>query len=143
MGYKVHLTETCNDDTPNLVTHVETTLATIADSEVIEPIHAELDRKQCLPGQHLVDNCYGSGTAFFNSSDNYGVDLFGPARPDVSWQAKQVDAFDIFHIDFAAYRDLSVETHHQAMGRAHWESGETSDPARFESDAPPPNTDGE
>lgn len=102
VGYKVHLTETCDDDTPNLVTHVETTLATTADSTVIEPIHAELDRKQCVPGQHLVDNGYGSGMAFMKSQDDYGVDLFGPARPDVSWQAKQADAFDIshFHIDF-------------------------------------------
>jgi transposase len=102
VGYKAHLTETCDDDTPNLITHVETTLATTADSVVVDPIHADLKRKHCLPGQHLVDNGYGSGTAFVKSQDDYGVDLFGPARPDGSWQAKQADAFDIshFHIDF-------------------------------------------
>ena len=27
-GYKVHLTETCEDDTPNLITDVQTTPAT-------------------------------------------------------------------------------------------------------------------
>src|SRR5919199_939576 len=27
VGYKVHLTETCDDDLPNLITHVETTSA--------------------------------------------------------------------------------------------------------------------
>jgi transposase len=102
VGYKAHLTETCDDDTPNLITHVETTLATTADSVVVDPIHADLERKHCLPGQHLVDNGYGSGTAFVKSHADYGVNLFGPARPDVSWQAKQADAFDIshFHIDF-------------------------------------------
>lgn len=102
VGYKVHLTETCDDDLPHLITHVETTLATEADSEVVEPIHAELKRKDCLPDQHLVDNGYGSGTAFVQSQQAYGVDLFGPARPDSSWQAQTEGAFDIshFHIDF-------------------------------------------
>ncbi|HRI93910.1 MAG TPA: IS1182 family transposase [Accumulibacter sp.] len=102
VGYKVHLTESCDDDKPHLVTHVETTLATTADNAVVELIYTELDRKQCLPGQHLVDNGYGSGTAFVNSRDHYGVDLFGPARPDISWQAQVTDAFDISHfrIDF-------------------------------------------
>ena len=102
IGYKVHLTETCDDDAPHLVTHVETTLATGADSAVVDPIHAELERKGCLPDQHLVDNGYGSGTAFIQSADNYGVDLFGPARPDVSWQARTEGAYDLscFKIDF-------------------------------------------
>jgi transposase len=27
IGYKAHLTETCDDDTPHLLTHVETTVA--------------------------------------------------------------------------------------------------------------------
>jgi transposase len=103
-GYKVHLTETCDEDAPHLVTHVETTLATGADSKVVEPIHAELKRKDCLPGQHLVDNGYGSGNAFVQSQQAYGVDLFGPARPDVSWQASTEGAYDLsyFKIDFNA-----------------------------------------
>lgn len=62
IGYKVHLTETCDDDMPNLITHVETTLATVADSTVVEPIHADLNRKNCLPGQHIMDNGYGSSS---------------------------------------------------------------------------------
>jgi transposase len=102
VGYKVHLTETCDEDSPNLITHVETTFATGADSNVVEPIHAELDRKNCLPAQHLVDNGYGSGTAFVSSQRDYGLDLFGPARPDVSWQANTEGAYDLsyFDIDF-------------------------------------------
>lgn len=34
-GDKVHLTETCDGDTPNLITHVETTLATEPDTKVV------------------------------------------------------------------------------------------------------------
>lgn len=103
-GYKTHLTETCDDDAPHLITHVETTLATESDSAAIEPIHRSLQAKGCLPAQHLVDNGYGSGAAFPRSQLEYGVDLFGPARPDVSWQAQTEGAFDIscFEIDFEA-----------------------------------------
>jgi transposase len=113
IGYKVHLTETCDEDSPHLITHVETTLATEADSSVVEPIHAELDRKNCLPAQHLVDSGYGSGNAFVNSSDVYGVDLFGPARPDVSWQAQTEGAYDLsyFKIDFAAKQVTCPQGH--------------------------------
>jgi transposase len=102
VGYKVHLTETCDTDAPHLITHVETTLATEADSQVIEPIHAELKRKQCLPAQHLVDSGYGSGVAFVSSQRDYALDLVGPARPDVSWQANTEGAYDLscFQIDF-------------------------------------------
>ena len=39
-GYKVHLTETCEEDHPNLITNVATTVATVPDTELLDPIHA-------------------------------------------------------------------------------------------------------
>ncbi len=39
VGYKVHITETCDEDTPHLITHVETTSATATDEAALEPIH--------------------------------------------------------------------------------------------------------
>ncbi len=118
VGYKVHLTETCDDDTPHLVTHVETTLATTADNDVVEPIHAELEHKNCLPGQHLVDGGYGSGLAFAQSDTDYGVELFGPTRSDVSWQASTEGAYDLtyFKIDF----DARTVTCPQGHTTQHW-----------------------
>lgn len=102
IGYKVHLTETCDDDRPHLITHVETTLATTADSDVVELIHQSLKEKNSLPAQHIVDGGYGSGALYANSQEKYGVDLLGPAPKDVSWQARTEGAFDISHfqIDF-------------------------------------------
>jgi hypothetical protein len=38
-GYKVHLTETCDEERPNLITNVETTTAAVADDAVTERIH--------------------------------------------------------------------------------------------------------
>jgi transposase len=104
MGYKVHLTETCDDDAPHLITHVETTLATTSDKDAVEPIHEALQRKQCLPSQHLVDSGYASSFELVICREDYEVDLFGPTRKAVSWQATTEDAYDLsaFVIDFEA-----------------------------------------
>jgi transposase len=40
VGYKVHLTETCDADRPHLITQVTTTPAPSADSAVTTPIRA-------------------------------------------------------------------------------------------------------
>jgi hypothetical protein len=58
VGYKAHLTETCDEDKPRLITQVETTLATIPDHEVIDQLHEHLEAKDLLPSQHLVDAGY-------------------------------------------------------------------------------------
>ena len=55
VGYKAHATETCDDDTPHVITHVETTPATTPDDNMLETIHAALAAKALLPRQHLVD----------------------------------------------------------------------------------------
>src|SRR3954447_19142756 len=38
----VHLTETCDDDTVNLITHAMTTVATVHEARCTEAIHAAL-----------------------------------------------------------------------------------------------------
>jgi transposase len=56
VGYKVHLTETCEDDTLHLITQVETTPATEADNVALPRIHQELDERALstwgTPGGH-------------------------------------------------------------------------------------------
>jgi transposase len=103
-GYKAHLTETCEPDAPHLIVHVETTVATQQDIEVVEPIHHDLQQQALLPDEHLVDSGYVSGEKLADSLTQYGVKLIGPTRPDVSWQAQHPDAYDItrFHIDWQA-----------------------------------------
>lgn len=101
-GYKVHLTETCDLDIPNLITHVETTLATDQDVTVVDNIHGRLKEKGLLPNDHLLDGAYLSGDNLVNSQDDYHVNLIGPVREDESWQARDEDAFDRtqFEIDW-------------------------------------------
>ncbi len=55
VGYKAHLTETCDDDLPHLINHVETTPATEDDSTALPRIHADLAAEGRLPHAHLVD----------------------------------------------------------------------------------------
>jgi transposase len=45
VGYKVHLTETCDDETPSLITHVLTTTAPVDDSKATAAIHAALETR--------------------------------------------------------------------------------------------------
>jgi transposase len=103
-GYTAHLTETCDEDSPNLIVNVETTPATSADIKVLDQIHTNLDDKELLPGEHLVDTGYVDGEQLHTSQNEYDVDLFGPVPPNSSWQAKAGQGFDLpcFAIDWQA-----------------------------------------
>jgi transposase len=102
-GYKVHLTESCDPEQVHLITDVQTTLATVSDIEVLPAIHAQLEARDLLPNQQLVDTGYISAEMLRQSRAQYGVDLVGPTHPDTSWQAQRMyTAFDLssFQIDF-------------------------------------------
>ena len=94
-GYKVHLTETCEEDLPHLITHVETTVATTQDPTVIPSIHQALAEKEILPQQHLVDLGYTSAQLIASSQRDYEIDLFGPVALNAKWQAKEGAGFDM------------------------------------------------
>ena len=51
----MHLTETCEDDRPPLITHVATTPGPTADGAAPPQIHAALQQRGRLPGPHMVD----------------------------------------------------------------------------------------
>ena len=87
-GYKVHLTETCEPVTPNLITHVATTDSTVQDVRLVAPIHAHLAERDLLPDQHLVDAGYATATEVVAASRNHNVKLVGPILASTSWQTK-------------------------------------------------------
>ena len=97
VGYKVHLTETCEDDLPHLITQVETTSGPIADGAATPIIHAALQAKGLLPSHHIVDTGYLDAALLVDSRRDYGVDLVGPPRPNCHWQARAGNGFDIQH----------------------------------------------
>ena len=103
-GYKVHMTETCEEDSLHVITHVETTEAAVTDVTMTEPIHHALADKQLVPETHIVDAGYVDATLLVESPRDFHMALLGPVRPDISWQAQNEQAHDIsqFHIDWEA-----------------------------------------
>jgi transposase len=102
--HKVHLTETCDAKAPHLITHVETTPASTTDVTMTAPIHEALAAKALLPSTHLVDAGYVDATLLVSSPHDHQVDLVGPVRTDVSWQARAGQGYDIsaFTVDWEA-----------------------------------------
>jgi transposase len=128
IGYKVHLTETCDEGAPHLITHVETTSAPMADSDALAPIHRALAGKRLLPKVHLVDTGYTSADLLVSSQHEHGVELLGPVRGDYRRQAREAKGFAAsdFEIDWQRERarcpagrtSASWTPAHDSSGRA-------------------------
>ena len=103
-GYKVHITETCEDDAPHLITHIETTNAALLDAQALTPIHQALEAKDLLPRTHIVDAGYVDSERLVSSQTDYQVRLLGPVTEDTSWQARAGKGFDAacFAVDWEA-----------------------------------------
>jgi transposase len=100
-GYKVHLTESCDEELPHLIVNVETTPATTTDYEMTPEIHAHLAERDLLPGEHLLDTGYMSADNLVDGQKQ-DIDLIGPVSKDPSWQAQAGEGFDsaAFFIDW-------------------------------------------
>ena len=105
-GYKVHLSETCEEDLPQLITHVVTTDATHTDLEQTAPIHQALAERDLLPSTHLVDAGYLDADLIPQSRRQYGVELVGLVSQNNQWQAKAGQGYDqtSFTLDWQARR---------------------------------------
>jgi transposase len=101
VGYKVHLTEICDDESPHLIVNVETDIATASDYDATPIIHNHLKERDLLPAEHLVDAGYPSSDHLV-SSQEHGIDLVGPVSSDPSWQARTNGGHDAasFTIDW-------------------------------------------
>jgi transposase len=103
-GDKAHVTESCDDALPHLITHVETTAATEPDVNTLDAIHAGLAAQALLPAQHLVDAGYPRGQNLVTARRDYQVDVLGPVYTDRQWHAQDGTGDDVrsFAIDWAA-----------------------------------------
>lgn len=102
-GYKVHITETCDANDVHLITNVETTHAHLSDVDQTQPIHEALEEKDLLPKEHIVDAGYVDSELLVKSQIDFDIELIGPVRPNVSWQAKTPGGYDIskFTVDWS------------------------------------------
>jgi len=112
LGYKLHVTETCDDEPrcgcpgdggtgrrrhdedcvapafPNLITHVATTDATVTDNQMTGAIDDELAGKDLAPGRHYLDSGYLSAALVVSEAARHGIALTGPLLADTSAQAR-------------------------------------------------------
>lgn len=108
VGYKAHVTETCNDDSANVIVNVLTTAATQADVACTETIHQSLASKNLAPEEHFVDAGYTDAELLAASREAPVINLVGPTRRDPSWQAKVQDGVTLY--DFEIDWDKEVVT---------------------------------
>ena len=93
-GYKVHLTETCDADTPNLITDVLTTVATSPDENKLPVVMEALQKRELLPKEHFADAGYTDAGVLATCQHEYGVDVIAPVTPDPRWQRQAGEGFD-------------------------------------------------
>jgi len=116
IGYKAHLTETCNEGRPHLITHVQTMAAPVADGEATTPAHIALRAKGLLPAMHLVDTGYLDAELLVTTRRDFEIDLAGPARADERWQAREGMGFAAadFNVDWERKEATCPQGKHSA-----------------------------
>src|SRR3954453_12307764 len=112
-GYMVPLTETCDAGAPRRVVHADTTPANVHEAMRTALIHDALATKGLAPSEHLVDSAYVSAEHLVGARERHGIGLFGPARPDQSWQKQVEGAFQAtdFVVDWERRRVRCPEGH--------------------------------
>jgi transposase len=155
LGYKLHVTETCDDAPPcdcahcpgaggtdgsepggpgagstghvagcaseafpNLITHVETTDATVPDSQMTGVIDDRLTGKNLAPGRHYLDSGYLSAGLVVAELARHGIALIGPLLAGTSAQARAGNGYA--RADFAIDYDAGAVTCPQGKTAASW-----------------------
>jgi transposase len=144
-GYKLHITETCDDAPtctcrpdpaapkpgagdhaagcaqpvwPNLITHVDSTAATVTDHQMTPAIHEALADKDLTPARHYTDSGYLSAELVVSEAARHGIALIGPLLADTSAQARAGDGYA--RADFSIDYDTETVTCPQDNTSVSW-----------------------
>jgi len=126
-GYKVHLTETCDEDAAHLVTHVKACPAMEQDMTSTAEIHERLAAKGLLPAEHFVDSAYVDAGLLVSSQRDHGVSLEGPVR-GVANQYARGQGF--------GQRDFAIDWEHERVTCPRGKTSVTWRAGRDDADAP-------
>ena len=147
LGYKLHVTETCDDAPPcdcgcgpgagagsapapehgkgcaqmvfpNLITNVATTDATVTDNQMTGVVHDDLAGKNLMPGRHYLDSGYLSAAIMVAALTTWGVALIGPLLADTSAQARAGNGYA--RADFTVDYDRQTVTCPQGKTSSSW-----------------------
>ncbi|GCE09332.1 transposase [Dictyobacter aurantiacus] len=108
LGYKIHLTETCDQDPhmPHLIVQVHTVPATTPDSMAVEPILQDLREREVAPSALFVEQGYTSATSLVEQAKQ-GTEMMGPLQESTSWQAQAGEGYGLY--------DFEVDWHQQRV----------------------------
>jgi transposase len=125
VGYKAHLTETCDEGYPDLLTQVSTTLATTSDFVMGAPIEQDLAARDLLPGTHLLDSGYVVADLLVSAPRDHHIDVVGPALSSSSRQGREGQGYDVhsFAIDWDAQQAHCPQGHRSVK----WTPGHSPD----------------
>jgi transposase len=119
-GYKVHVTETCDDDMARVITDVATCPSMRPDMTSTAGIHDRLAAKNLLPSEHFVDSGYVDAGLLVSSQRDHGLSLEGPVRGVSSRQMRAGQGYSqsYFKIDW----DRHQVTCPQGKTSVYWRS---------------------
>jgi len=126
-GYKVHVTETCDEDAAHLITHVKACPAMEQDMTSTAEIHECLAAKGLLPAEHFVDSAYVDAGLLVSSQRDHGVSLEGPVR-GVANQFARGQGF--------GQRDFAIDWEHEQVTCPRGKTSVTWRAGRDDADAP-------
>jgi transposase len=147
LGYKLHITENCDDAPPcncrpdaaagssaaggrehdracaqtafpNLITGVATTDATVPDIQMTGVIHDDLAGRDLAPGRHYLDSGYLSAAVVVAALTTRGIALIGPLLADTSAQARAGHGYA--RADFTVDYDSQTVTCPQGRTSSSW-----------------------
>jgi transposase len=121
VGYKLHLTESCDPGQPDLITQVLTTPATTPDCVMGPAIVHDLAARELLPGTHLLDSGYVDADFLVTAQRQYHIDVVGPAFGSYSRQHQTGQGYDLqaFVLDWEAQQARCPQGHTSS----HWRPG--------------------
>jgi transposase len=94
VGYKVHLTDTCEEGQPHLITGVMTTPATTPDGVMGPLIQNDLAMRDLLPRMHLLDGGYVDAELLVTAQSFHQIDVVVPPFGAYSHQRRAGEGYD-------------------------------------------------
>jgi transposase len=121
VGYKLHLTETCDPGQADLITQIITTPATTPDCVMGPTIVLDLAARDLLPGTHLLDSGYVDADFLVTAQTQHQIDVVGPAFGSYSRQHQTGQGYDLqaFVLDWDARQARCP----QGQTSVHWRPG--------------------
>ncbi|MFG2795062.1 transposase [Streptomyces sp. NPDC048419] len=119
-GYKVHLSETCEPEAPHLITNVETTNATVNDTEVTATVHQRMAVRELAPDEHVVDSGYITAAHILAARQDHDIDLIGPVGLDTNHGGRDPQTPDLTQAAFTTDWEAKKVTCPQGASSVSW-----------------------